>query len=477
MVKPPLDGDNRRASLESIESIQSFGSVDLVDITEDEEDPVDTKKRPALSEDDSSATEDDVIDADVVEKRRVKRARRRSNSVGCNSDNNANRKPPGIQRSSSDLGRAGPSQSKEAKAAAKVAKQRQREEARVLRQQEKEQMKLSREQQREEIAARTGKFALREIKIVMDQATPSALVDAVRSVFNKENVRMACRELPCVASITWVRVHRNAPDGGNDPIAGGSASPTEDNYWVEGEKPEDLWVLRMSGREIIDRHSNGTLQSFVKQAVDALPSKGRLLVISERLYGLVSSEIAQYMSKKKRVGKGQLVEKPSFPNLPALERKLASIWFRLGGRVTFKAVEDMAELATFLMTMTKCLARGPYKVTPNPLTLVKPARTMSMKGADLEGERRFASLWESWVSSLIQIKGMSDTKAQAVANRWTSFASLQVAYDTCSDATERSRLLQDIKLANGRRLGPALSLRICQQLYTAHFLPDDASAV
>jgi len=63
---------------------------------------------------------------------------------------------------------------------------------------------------------------------------------------------------------------------------------------------------------------------------------------------------------------------------------------------------------------------------------------------------------------LATVNGCS-TAAHAVAEVYPSIASLVRAYDAAGSVASAERMLADIKLPNGRRLGPALSARI----YTA----------
>ncbi|XP_077598472.1 structure-specific endonuclease subunit MUS81 [Stigmatopora nigra] len=139
-----------------------------------------------------------------------------------------------------------------------------------------------------------------------------------------------------------------------------------------------------------------------------------------------------------------------------------------------KRVQDVRESAAYLANMTKQLAkmyrnctltRHSRELDGDRRDEVEPFRTLLSFAEFNHGavKNKSQTAREAFARQLMQISGLSGDKAAAVLQRFDTPRSLLTAYDKCPNQAAKEKLLSGIQCGKlQRKLGPALSLTLCQ---------------
>jgi hypothetical protein len=96
--------------------------------------------------------------------------------------------------------------------------------------------------------------------------------------------------------------------------------------------------------------------------------------------------------------------------------------------------------------------------------VVVTTKTGQMKAEGKKNVRR--TLGEQWIGYLTKLSGISETKAGSITRVYPTFRALMDAYRRCSSDKERRAMLQDLKIDGGRKLGPIMSARLAEMLWS-----------
>ncbi len=141
---------------------------------------------------------------------------------------------------------------------------------------------------------------------------------------------------------------------------------------------------------------------------------------------------------------------------------LLELVFPFAGRVRYKLVRDLEASADYVMRVTRALCESEYR---NDLSVLETTRAVRATGV-VGGERPQTA---AWFNALLQVPGVSDSRAAAIVEQFPTFFQLFRALAACPDDAARLACISEIKSADngGRRLGPVIARRIVLCVFDA----------
>ena len=213
-------------------------------------------------------------------------------------------------------------------------------------------------------------------------------------------------------------------------------------------------VAWMTGRRFIGTVAGGTraARALARRLRGAV---SRLVFIVEGVGGAIAAAAKANYDRARR-------EEPLVPAATEEEVEQMRVWLYVHEQCEIVLTRNASETADYLAGMTRVLSEQPYRHERTALGCVQKERAQS--GVAAKGGDEGVKLANTWLRQLMQVPGVSETRAQAIVRAYPSFHALAQAYGdpTMSDA-QKEALLENVM--DGHTKQTVISRRV-YRLYT-----------